>query len=201
VVTFSTIELDPLRLHVVYSGMSTNEQQEVRQHRFETAGLGKAPFRYVGFTERRGPEKILDANGNWNGLECGAPGQPMGTCDYCGQGIAICCEIVSSDGKRFVVGSDCVEKTGDKGIVVKVKSAVNKLRSEKRKASEAKRIAEFAAELETEELRAVLAALPHPQAWRAEQGETLLDSVEWFMAHAGNAGKMKTIRMVSKLRS
>jgi len=171
-----------------------SNDQDVREHRFQTAGLGIAPFRYVGFSERRGPIKLAD------GSEIGSPGQPMGTCAYCGQGIAICCEIVSADGKRFIVGSDCVEKTGDKGIVVKVKSAVNKLRTEKRKASEAKRIAEFEAELETEELRALLAAKKHPQQWRADKGETLLDSVEWFMARAGNAGKMKTIRMVSKLR-
>lgn len=34
----------------------------------------------------------------------------MGTCNYCGQGIAICVNIQSSDGKKFTVGVDCAEK-------------------------------------------------------------------------------------------
>ena len=172
------------------------EQQQ--QHRFETAGLGKAPFRYAGFYESRGPIRRTLPCGVVE--EIGAPGQPMGTCDFCGQAIAICCVINSADGKQFVVGSDCVEKTGDRGIVVKVKSDVNKRRTEMRKAAEELRIEAFAAELSGEALRALLSSLPHPQEWRAKQGETLLDSVEWFMKNAGNAGKLKTIRMVEKLR-
>lgn len=34
----------------------------------------------------------------------------MGSCDYCGQGIAICVSVQSRDGKRFVVGCDCADK-------------------------------------------------------------------------------------------
>jgi len=178
---------------------NTMTNDETKIHQFEQAGLGKAPFRYVGFRERRGPEKILDKDGKWHGLECGAPGQPMGTCAYCGQGIAICCEIVSSDGKRFVVGSDCVEKTGDAGLR-KVKTDVAKFKAAASKAREEERIVAFHRRLQNDgPLGELLNSKPHPQKWRAEQGETLLDSVVWFLGNAGHAGKIKTVRMVARL--
>lgn len=79
-------------------------------HAFEASGLGKAPFTYHGTEHRVGPIKQLDANGNPTGVEFGAPGQPMGTCDHCGLGIAYLCHIKSADGKRSVVGTTCIEK-------------------------------------------------------------------------------------------
>lgn len=62
-------------------------------HPFEQAGLGKAPFRYLGSGEKRTNS-----------------GQPAGTCEYCSRGILTCCVIGSADGKTFVVGCDCVRK-------------------------------------------------------------------------------------------
>ena len=187
-------QLDLGRLHVVDCGMTATEQ-----HVFEAAGLGTAPFRYVGFRERRGPEKILDANGVWHGEECGAPGQPMGTCKFCGQGIAICCEIVSADGKRFIVGSDCVEKTGDAGLR-KVKTDVAKFKREQTLAREKVRISQLAARLVDDlPLRAKLDSMQHPQKWGQDQGLSLFDSIVWFMDNAGHAGKMKMVRLVAKL--
>jgi hypothetical protein len=188
------VQLDRGRLHVVDCGMTATEQ-----HVFEAAGLGTAPFRYVGFRELRGPIKIMDANGVWQGEECGAPGQPMGTCKYCGQGIAICCEIVSADGKRFVVGSDCVEKTGDAGLR-RVKTDVQKFKREATVARENERIDALHIRLQNDSvLGNLLNSKPHPQAWRNEQGETLLDSVIWMLGNAGHAGKIKMVRMIARL--
>jgi hypothetical protein len=65
-------------------------------HPFEAAGLGLAPFRYVGTSQ-----KVHKAGG----IE-----QPAGTCNYCGAGIRYCFHIKSQDGKEFVVGSDCIRK-------------------------------------------------------------------------------------------
>lgn len=86
-------------------------------HPFEAAGLGLAPFKLIGFDRKVGPIKMED------GTEVGAPGQPMGTCDYCGTGIADCYRIKSSDLKTFIVGCDCVLKLGrsDNRLVGEVK--------------------------------------------------------------------------------
>src|SRR5262249_10441376 len=75
-------------------------------HRFEQRGLGRAPFTFVDLFESRT-----------------ADGQPAGTCDYCGNGIAWCCVIRSSDGRRFQVGNECVKQTGDEGLTRKIDEA------------------------------------------------------------------------------
>lgn len=66
-------------------------------HPFEEAGLGQAPFVFVGITKN---------------VYSAAPGhiQPGGCCSYCSQGIMWECQIQSHDGKRFAVGLDCVRK-------------------------------------------------------------------------------------------
>lgn len=93
-------------------------------HVFEKAGLGKAPFRCVGLTE-----KVYQS--------CqGAPVQPGGSCDYCGTGIRWCFDIRSADGKRFVVGSSCVERTAPE-LVPEIKAARRTYKAEKREAERA----------------------------------------------------------------
>lgn len=166
-------------------------------HKFEQAGLGLAPFRVIGCFEDRGPHRHT----NSDGIETivGSPGQAMGCCEYCFTGIALCFQIKSSDGKQFVVGSSCVYKTGDKGLVDPVKRTVNRLASKARKEREAKRIAEGVEYLAREDVRAQLDALPHPRDWARDQGQTMLDSVVWMMANAGNSGKLRTIRQARKL--
>ena len=81
-------------------------ESKQKLHPFEISGLGLAPFRFVGFERKVGPINLAD------GLTIGAAGQPMGMCDHCGQGIANCFSIKSSDGKTFIVGSDCVASWG-----------------------------------------------------------------------------------------
>lgn len=69
----------------------------VRAHPWELAGLGRAPFRYVGMYEElfRMPDGSVKAGGS---------------CNYCGQGIRYCFKCVSSDDKSFVVGCDCIAR-------------------------------------------------------------------------------------------
>lgn len=163
-------------------------------HKFETAGLGKAPFTYTGSYELRGPIKIAD------GSYSGAPGQPMGTCQYCSQGIAICCQIRSSDGREFIVGSDCVLKVGDAGLTRIVKAEVNARKREMQKARDAKRIA--AAVDAFEGNREIFATLPHPRGFTDRQtgaALTLADQVDWMLANSGNAGKVRTARVIEKI--
>lgn len=162
-------------------------------HAFEKAGLGKAPFRYVGSYEDRGPHHAIV-----NGVEVqvGAPGQPMGTCKFCFTGIALCCVIRSADGKEFVVGSECVRKTDDKDL----RCEVDRERRKIQVAREEVRIDAMRERIDSEAgLRELLAGKPHPKAWKREQGESLLDSVEWMMKNAGHAGMLRTVRLIEKL--
>lgn len=148
------------------------------EHRFETAGLGKAPFRVLGVEVRVGPIRYP------NGLEVGAPGQPMGCCQYCGQGIAECWMIGSSDGKTFMVGCDCVRKTGDAGL----RSAMAPhLKAKRAKAAKA-RLDRAEAALPVDALR----AKPHPHI----PGKTLLDYVDYLLERGGQAGRTRACRII-----
>lgn len=163
------------------------------QHVFETAGLGKAPFRYLGCFVSVGPIKLAD------GSEVGAPGQPMGTCAYCGAGIKNCCKIKSADGIVSIVGCDCVAKTGDAGL----KSLVKKQVSAWSKDREAARVETLQDRLKNdEELRSMLQGKAHPKGFKnRETGEplTMLDQVEWMMANSGHSGRMRMVRSIAKM--
>jgi hypothetical protein len=164
-------------------------------HKFEKAGLGKAPFRVIGVEDKRGPLRYTDPKTGGE-ITVGAPGQPMGSCDYCGTGIAECWTIRSADGQESIIGSTCIGKAGDAGL----KKVVNKHRGKATKARETKRINDLSARLKCNTmLRALLASKPHPNVWRAGQNETLLDSVEWMMSYAGHSGQIKTVRLVAKI--
>jgi hypothetical protein len=103
-------------------------------HPFERVGLGKAPFRVAGYEKR-----VFYA--------CpGAPPQCGGSCDYCGTGIVHTFVIASADGKRFVVGSDCVAKTGDRAMVREAGAVRREHLARESAAARAERRATIAAE-------------------------------------------------------
>lgn len=140
-------------------------------HPFERAGLGKAPFRCVGFYV----SKFCAAPG--------APVQPGSACDYCGTGIMNVFSILSADGKASKVGCDCVRKTPDKALIAEVKrfkadaakkERIAKAKAEreayqfKRAAEVAERVAAAAPVLERLD---VLAKGSHP--WRSRTAEDM----------------------------
>lgn len=177
-------------------GMATNATQPVaaaKIHKFESAGLGLAPYRYVG-CERT--VVVL-------GIGPDASTRPGATCDFCGTAISTSFYLVSADERRFKVGCDCIAKAGDEGLVRKIAADVRKMESDKRAARDAKRNATAlarAAELfANPEVCAKLAAMPHPQAWRAEKGETMLDSMKWLIDHAGTQTRVNTIKAIERL--
>jgi ferredoxin len=86
-------------------------------HAFEKSGLGKAPFAYVGFFQ--GKAHADEFTGS----------QGCTACAYCSTGITNCFQIESSDGKKFIVGSECVKKTGDKGLIDLAKRELNRLKA------------------------------------------------------------------------
>jgi hypothetical protein len=84
-------------------------------HVFEEAGLGKAPYQYIGSHEHHSGG-VMDYGTN---------------CDFCGQYIRSVFTLKSSDGKLFHVGSDCINKAGDRGLKKFVSEELKKRRSER----------------------------------------------------------------------
>lgn len=97
--------------------MKTDNAAYVGTHVFSRSKLGLPPFRCIGVYQDVGPKILSD------GTQVGYEGQAMGVCDHCGTGIRDCYQIKSSDGKSFVVGSSCVEKTGDAGLIKSYKNS------------------------------------------------------------------------------
>ena len=147
-------------------------------HPFEKAGLGYAPFRFVGMTEA-----------TYQACS-GAPIQPGASCDYCGQGIRYVCIIKSADGREFRVGCDCVRKTTSKGVRVlsdvdRAKRAIDKKNWEDR-AQEARE--ETRATLNSDS--ALLTSEPHPNEYMAGRGISLRDYVLWQLDRGGKTAWM-----------
>lgn len=121
---------------VYYSHMTNETPIAGKIHRFEAAGLGKAPFVCIGMHE--------EATNDGDCIRA------AGTCDYCGTGIRYCFDIRSADGRCFKVGCDCVDKTGDAGL----RRQVSEIKTESKKTpaqreQETKQRAEWVAHLET----------------------------------------------------
>ena len=157
-----------------------------KKHVFEIAELGKAPFKFIGV------EKVTYQ-------ACpGAPIQPGGACDYCGTGISIWCWIEDSEGKRFKVGSECVNKvSSDKAFREDAKYAIARYRTQERNQKEHQRI-QRGREL-VSDLAATLRHMPHSQPWAREKGMTKLDEIQWWFSNAGHKGMLDTTKWLEKL--
>ena len=155
-------------------------------HPFEREGLGKAPFQVVGCNTRVGPWSYVDEQGIT--ITIGSPGQPMGVCKYCYQGISQCFIIRSADGKEFDVGSSCVAKTADKTIT----KEVNRIKTENRNALTDARIARAKDRFENDE--AVRENLKGKNHGRMGQYQY----VEFCLRAAGRAGKLKVTKMIEQ---
>lgn len=118
------------------------ENSDGEQHVFERSGLGNAPYRLIDVYSDVGPKKYFVGGCE---MEVGYPGQSMGRCDHCGTAIGTCYKLRSSDGKSFVVGSSCVEKSGDTGLIKSVKNSpeVRAMNASKRDALNDRKSAEL----------------------------------------------------------
>jgi len=155
-------------------------------HIFEKAGLGKAPFRFVGYEHR-------------TYQACpGAPVQVGGSCEYCGQGICNFYNIESADGRRFHVGPDCVAKTGDAGLKKVVAEHVRRAREDKAARVRFRDRGTLAGMLCNEAIVERLAAAPHPRGF---SGLTALDWARWMFARAGATGTAATIKGIRAIVS
>jgi hypothetical protein len=164
-------------------------------HPFELAGLGKAPFRYIGLGQQDREYGMVVTERLPGGL-CVVT-QPGGTCEYCGMAIIVLCNVESADGKRFHVGSDCIRKV-DAALVARVDRDLAKRRKVATMARASAKLADLAALLADETARAKLATQPHPNAFMAQKGETLLGWAEWSAKNAGAKGRAKALATVRK---
>ena len=163
---------------------------KVRLHPFEVSGLGVAPFQFVDCYQSRGPIIMPD------GSQVGAPGQAMGTCQHCGTGIAYCCVILDAHGKRSIVGSTCVEKTADKGLIEATKRKVVDL---KRAAKFERDKARITAGMELfETMRETFEARPHPVEYHAQNGKSYADYIDWIFRYGGMSSQLRATRYVEK---
>lgn len=169
--------------------MKTDIQANVGKHAFEIAGLGLAPFRFVGV----GVNQITYPNGTT---------KPGGSCDYCGTAIANECRVKSSDGRLFKVGCDCIAKVGDSGLLKAYKSSPE-FRAKSRAARQAKAKAVFT---ELANLiaanRDALRALSHPGGYvdrKTGVPLTANDWADWMFNNCGDSGRAYTLRAMKKL--
>jgi len=124
------------------------EVMEKKIHVFENAGLGSAPFKFVGVYSIPSPSLAEHNPTAYNNqLRMMPPGYGCGACSYCGMPIMHNYLINSADGRKFAVGCDCVQKTGDAGLIDAAKAAKRKA---EREAREAKREADRKSRLQSE---------------------------------------------------
>lgn len=160
-------------------------QAGTKSHKFERAGLGVAPFRFVGTYEA----KYQACHG--------APIQPGASCDYCGTGISRVFVVKDSTGKEFKVGSECVRHTGDAGVIDEAKRAAREIERARRSAKATERIR--LARLALRNDAGLLTDYPHPRGFvdRATGDPlTLRDWAEWMLANAGTQGKVQAARVI-----
>jgi len=151
-------------------------------HPFEAAGLGKAPFRFDGLTEN---------------VYSVTPGhsQPGGVCKFCGHSIRYEFWVVSTDGKRFDVGSECIRKIEAKGSLLR-NAAEREFRNQKREIKHQQlmdRVSVVTAALEQDET--LLTDQPHPHPAYANR-LTLRNYAEWMLQNAGDAGQTKICKVI-----
>jgi glycine cleavage system protein P-like pyridoxal-binding family len=160
-------------------------------HPFEEAGLGKAPFRYIGAIDQNITQAGTVVIGEYNGVQFETTAG--GTCDYCGMAIVNMYRVRSSDGKVFKVGCDCLKKV-DIVNPTALKNDVKKAKDAKADA----RIAKAKETLRSEAVRAALASVPHHAEWAKAKGMTRLDQVEWLLSNGGRSGKTDAAVMIER---
>jgi hypothetical protein len=168
------------------------------------AHLAPGPYRFLGLeTYEAREEKNRDAERDGLVFTTNLCG---GSCDHCGTSIWDVYRFAGSDGTRFKLGSSCVlrmlepspEHRHDPAIA-KARAAIRKAAAAKRHARDAVKIQALVAAMADPAAVARLAAYPHPNAYRAERGETLADHVTWVLGStlAGVKARLAAAKAVS----
>jgi len=153
-------------------------------HAFEKAGLGTAPFYCVGMCEI--PSTSL-AEANPAAYQMAMAYLPhdlsIGSCAYCGMGIKYNFIVKGATGRRFVVGSECVNRTGDAGLVKTVKAERTRIAREKRDVRRSQAAAERRAAYEAErKARAAAFEASHTDLIKRARAVTDIEAKGGFIA-------------------
>lgn len=166
-------------------------------HKFEAAGLGKAPFKFVFFqaipSSALAEQNPTAYNLQMSALRRSSSGSAGGQCEFCGMPIMNCYLIKSADGNTFWVGCECVTKTGDAGLKAVVDKQKRLIANEARHAKEAQQIEELRVMLNDKGNQAKWDTTPHPRGF---SGKTMMDYIDWMYHNSGNAGKIKLLKML-----
>lgn len=160
--------------------IKSDNPEAIGGHVFERAGLGPAPYVFLGMFE-----KVFQA-------VPGAPKQPGTNCHYCGTGIMYAYELRAANGHKFHVGCDCIDKSGDAGLIHAYKTSPQHraLQANKRRAKDEANKAEIARLLE--EKRDALAAQTHVM-WNGTQ-ESMHDFYVRVIGYCGAAGRSRYLK-------
>lgn len=114
---------------------SSRSVQPQKAHPFELQGLGVGPFKFKGMVSIPSASMAEQNPEGYRQAMLNVPrGIGVGVCANCGQPLVHNCIVESADHKTFVVGSECVEKTGDKSLGDKVQVAVAQQQRDQRRA-------------------------------------------------------------------
>jgi len=156
----------------------TDDMSQVGMHVWEVCGYGKAPFHFAGYEYR-----VYRAHPE-------APALPGATCQACGAGIMNVCTVRSVDGRTFVVGPECINKTGEKGILEAYKKspAYRQRQRDQRWELARRKYSEIEGWLKDPEITAYLSSMEHPYRFTDRSTGrplTYLDYADWTLGHGG----------------
>jgi hypothetical protein len=165
-------------------------------HRWQTIGLGAAPITLTTYSDHaaRADEDGMIRTETKAGTFMTKGG---GTCAACGKAIMVLVGVMSADGKRFHVGTECAAHAGDVLRHEAVKAKLAARAAKQRKVSAATRWERCAAAMAAN--RDTLAAHPHPKAWAAAKGLTLADWCDWMAANGGARARVEVCRAVEAI--
>ena len=149
----------------------TDNPTHVGKHTFELSGCGVAPFTLV---------DVIEAHGG---------------CAHCGRRLATLCVIQDANGRRFDVGTGCVTRTKDRGLIRAHKNSpqVRAIKRAKAAFKDEKICVEIRAamvRLETE-----LRSRPHPYGM---DGLTEYDYANFILTRGGAQGHRFLLNYLSQ---
>jgi hypothetical protein len=153
----------------------TTTTKTILTHKWQENGIGFAPFRVVGLISLPPSSLAEDNNYAYQSMMHAAHQQAnefgvvLGSCQVCSNGIMNNYVVRDANGKKFVVGCDCVAKTDDSKMEDEVKVINRKVKAELRQAAWGEKMAKISqkANNEAERQRSVNGGLTDAEIAKA----------------------------------